>query len=352
MKNADLKQWRNNRPASMFSKSMRWIGNPVGAFERCLEFAYFGQPIFNFFIGNSRDLEQIMHMTKSVYCINSKENLIFLDNVRVDLGENFIQLDTGHILNSRLTAHAISSGEHWSSIRKIRRSKATNLQKGNFYPIANQKYFYHFLVEELPEIISASQSDLEVTFVTYGGQPKFVSDLCNLVGIQLKILERKIHLFERVIIPNYSRMNSNWSIDQLALLKNMIVVEKTNTQKILLLRKGKVRSDEKLEEFLVNYLVPFGFEVIDPDEFTSSEQISIFSNTTEIVALHGAALSNLVFSNSDCRIFEIFNHPYRMYVFRDLARMNSISYASAELNSVHSELEKWLSPPFTKKAEL
>ena len=336
----------------MFAKSKRWVGNPVGALERCLEFAYFGQPMFNFFIGNSRDLEQIMHMSKSVNNINSHGNLIVLDNVRVDLDENFIQLDTGHILNSRLAANAIFSGEHWSSIRNIRRSKAKNLQQGNFYPIANQKYFYHFLVEELPEIISANQSNLEVTFVTHEDQPKYVLELCQLAGIQLRFLERGIHLFERIIIPNYSRMNSEWSRDQLKSLKNRVEGGKFSARKLLLLRKGKVRSDQEFEEFLTSYLGQFGFEVMDPDKFTNNEQIDIFSNATEIVALHGAALSNLVFSNSECRIFEIFNHPYRMYVFRDLARINGNSYTCAEMNSVYADLENWLSKPFIEKAKL
>ena len=228
----DLRKLRNNRPSSLFSKSKRWIGNPVGAFERLLEFAYFGQPMFNFFIGNTQNLEQIMHLSKSVNEINSDKDLIFLDNVRVELCENFIQLDTGHILNSRLTPHAIFSGEHWNLIRNVRKSKVAELKRGNFFPIANQKYFYHFLIEELPEIISANQSNSGLTFVTYEGQPKYVIELCNLAGVELKILESKINLFERIVIPTYSRINSNWSIDQLMFLKEKVKLDRMRILKI------------------------------------------------------------------------------------------------------------------------
>ena len=77
--------------------------------------------------------------------------------------------------------------------------------------------------------------------------------------------------------------------------------------------------------------------------------MNIFSNATEIVALHGAALSNLVFSNLNCRIFEIFNHPYRMYVFRDLAKMTGNSYTSTEMNSIFAKLENWMNEPVVKK---
>jgi capsular polysaccharide biosynthesis protein len=336
----------------MFSKTKRWADNPVGAFERFLEFAYFGQPMFNLFIGNRRDLEQIMHMSKSVNTIESNENLIFLDKVRVELYENFIQLDTGHILNSRLAPNAIFSGEHWNLIRDIRKSKVASLQIGTFYPIAKQKYFYHFLVEDLPEIISMNQSDLDITFVTLKGQSKFVLELCEIAGVKVEILNTKIQLFERLVVPTYSRVNSKWSIDKLMLLKKGVDYDQPNVKKLLLLRKGKVRSDEDFERSLYDFLEPFGYKVIDPDEYSNQEQIKIFSKASEIVAIHGAALANLVFSNTECRIFEIFNHPYRMYVFRDLAKLNGNAYTSAEVDSAFSTLKTWLDGPAVQKGNL
>jgi len=349
MKNADLRKWRNNRPSSMFSKSMRWIGNPIGAFERLLEFAYFGQPLFNIFIGNRRDLEQIIHMSKSIDTIDSNDNYILLDNVRVDLFENFIQLDTGHILNTRLAPKAIFSGEHWNLIRSIRKSKEAGLQVGTFYPIAKQKYFYHFLVEELPEIISASQINSEMTFVSLRGQSKFVIELCELAGIRIEIVDTKIQLFENLVVPSYSRANTKWSIEMLEFLKKGVEIERSDVKKLLLLRKGKVRSDEHFEQSLQDFLAPFGYVAIDPDDHSNHEQIRIFSQASEIVAIHGAALSNIVFSNPECKIFEIFNHPYRMYVFRDLARLSGNPYASAEADAAFSILKKWLSDPTLQK---
>jgi len=317
-----------------------------------LEFAYFGHPLFNIFIGSRSGLEQIMHMSKSVARNESNDDFIYLNNVRVDLSENFVQMDTGHVLNSRVAANAILSGEHWNLIRNVRKSKETELKHGIFYPIANQKYFYHFLVEELPEIINANEQNSDVIFISCSGQARFVFDLCELAGIKIQILDRKIQLFEQLIIPSYSRINSKWSIEQLKSLKKEKGNNDRTHKKILLLRKGKVRSDEKFEESLLSYLVPFGFQVIDPDNLTSMEQIDIFSNATEIIALHGAALSNIVFSNVDCRIFEIFNHPYRMYVFRELARINGNSYTSTELDSVYPELANWLNQSLTDKADL
>ena len=349
MNRKDLRRYRNNRQTSIFAKSRRWIGNPVGAFERLIEFAYFGQPLFNFFIGNRTGLEQIMHMSESFNYIESNESMIILNNVRVDLSENFIQLDTGHVLNTRLAPNSIFSGENWNLIRNVRKSKVDNLKLGSFYPISYQKYFYHFLVEELPEIISINQSGFDITFVTLRGQSKFVIELCELAGIKVKILDTKIQKFEKIVIPSYLRLNTKWSIDKLKFLKNEIDAGRSRLKKLLLLRKGKVRSDENFEQTLQDFLAPYGYEAIDPDEYSNQEQIEIFSQASEIVAIHGAALSNLVFSNSECRIFEIFNHPFRMYVFRDLARLSGNPYASAEADAAFSTLKKWLSDPTPQK---
>jgi len=338
----DFKKWRNNRPASKFSKVKRWRTNPAGAFVRLLEFAYFGRPLINFFVSKHINIEPIIHLSNSFNMTESNENLNYLRNVRVDLRANFIQLDTGHIFNSGMTPNEVYSGEYWNQLRDIRKSKDSQLLPGIFYPIANQKYFYHFLLEELPEIISANRSIEDIKFISSEGQPRFVLELCKLAGIDIHIFENSIQRCENLIIPSYLRENSTWSLEQLRTLKTDTHVNVSYPRKILLLRKGKARSDSIFEESLSNFVSPFDFTVIDPDYYSSSEQINIFSCATDIIAIHGAALSNLAFSNSSCKVFEIFNHPYRTYFFRDLAKNNGNSYTSSELDSVFAELDNWL----------
>jgi capsular polysaccharide biosynthesis protein len=342
MARSDVRKWRSNRSSTLLSKFKRWRANPVGGFVRLLEFLYFGQPIFNFFIGNKGDLEQISQISKSLNTTDSDQNLIFLNNVRVDLNENFIQLDSGHVLNSRLAANAIFSGEQWNLIRNVRKSKENKFNAGRYYSISHQRYFFHFLLEELPEIISADSLDLDISFVTLKDQPKFVSELCQLAGINLQVVNHEIQLFEELVTPSYLRAYSNWSIEQLKLLSNQLEAKDSSFRKILLLRQGKARSDDAFERFLENLLTPLGYRVLDPEKHSNLEQIEIFLNATEIVAIHGAALSNLVFTNSDCKIFEIFNHPYRTYFFRDLAKLNGNSYTSCESPTVQIDLQAWL----------
>jgi hypothetical protein len=342
MARSDVRKWRSNRSSTLLSKYKRWRANPVGGFVRLLEFLYFGQPIFNFFIGNKGDLEQISQISKSLNTSDSDQNLIFFNNVRVDLNENFIQLDSGHVLNSRLAANAIFSGEQWNLIRNVRKSKENKFNAGRYYSISHQKYFFHFLLEELPEMMNANSLQLDISFVTLKNQPKFVLELCQLAGIKLQVVNHDIQLFEELVTPSYLRAYSNWSIEKLKLLSNALEAKDSSFRKILLLRHGKARSDDAFERFLENLLTPLGYRVLDPEKHSSLEQIEIFLNATEIVAIHGAALSNLVFTNCDCKIFEIFNHPYRTFFFRDLAKLNGNSYTSCESSTVQIDLQSWL----------
>ncbi len=349
MRSREKITWRNNRPGSKFARLRRWKSNPLGALVRVVEILYFGQPLRNVFIGNnakngnSFGVELIFHMSKSINSELTNENYIYLENVRVDLRENFIQLDTGHILNTRKIANELFSGQYWDQVRKVQKSRVPKTSNSNVvYPIANQKFFYHFVLEELPEIIAANDLELVDKYISLQNQPNFVRELLDLVGIEVDYTKEEIQSFSKVICPTYSRSNTSWSIEQLQTLVGSEFDDVCRPEKLLLLRAGGVRSDARLEQSIRDFVIPKGFEYIDLDRLTNAEQIRLFENAKEIVAIHGGALSNIVFANKSCRVFEIFTHPYRTYFFREIARMKGIEYTGAESSQALELLETWL----------
>jgi capsular polysaccharide biosynthesis protein len=349
MKSKDVKGWRNNRPSSLLTKIRRWKSNTFGATIRFLEILYFGQPLFNVFIGNngkngnSSGIELIRHMSKSISPNLSNQHYIFLENVRVDMRENFIQLDTGHVLNPRKSPNDLFSGQYWDQVRGIQKSRISNRSNDLMvYPIANQNFFYHFLLEELPEIISAHTLGLAEKFVSLENQPPYVIELLDLAGIKVEYIEGNIHSFRKVICPTYSRSDTSWPIDQLQTLIRRDGSEFYGPRKILLLREGEARSDIDFEKSLRDFLIPKGFECVDPKLLSNLEQIKLFENVKDIVAIHGGALSNIVFTGKDSRIFEIFNHKYRTYFFRDIAWIKGNRYVGAEFSEAFEQLKTWL----------
>jgi capsular polysaccharide biosynthesis protein len=108
------------------------------------------------------------------------------------------------------------------------------------------------------------------------------------------------------------------------------------------LRKNLDRSSEKENSYLESLLGQYGFESIDPGILSIPDQISIFQNATEIVGIHGGALTNIVFSNSGTRIFEIFNHVYRNVDYKELSETLELEYDSCDILEIKERLDLWL----------
>jgi capsular polysaccharide biosynthesis protein len=65
------------------------------------------------------------------------------------------------------------------------------------------------------------------------------------------------------------------------------------------------------EDELYAALAPLGFEFFVPGEASVAEQIRVFSGAQLIVAVHGAALTNIVFSPPTASVIEITNSAMR-----------------------------------------
>ena len=73
----------------------------------------------------------------------------------------------------------------------------------------------------------------------------------------------------------------------------------------------------------------FKLKMTDTEGLSFMEQISLFSNAELIVGIHGAGLTNMVFSTSRCTVLEIFPPPeydYLPYHYMMLAVMRGFSY--------------------------
>ncbi len=307
---------------------------------RLIEILYFGSPLVTLYRKDG-NISYISHLGNSVLQQSTNEDLLDLRDITINLEENIFRLDSGHICSTRVPSHELLSGQYWSQIKSIQSDKQKKFSTQNrVYPIAKQNYFYHFLVEELPEILDVKEKYPETEFLSLAGQPKYVLEYLDLARIKVTfITDLKLKL-SRTLIPTYNRTSTLWTIERLQLLRPE---EKPLSKRILLLRKGLSRSDTWLEEELINLLLPVGFEVIDPDIFHVKEQIEIFSQCSHIVGIHGAALTNILYSNSKCEIFEIFSHPYRASdFFQKLSYLNGNPYQCSEKDEAISKLKLWL----------
>lgn len=64
------------------------------------------------------------------------------------------------------------------------------------------------------------------------------------------------------------------------------------------------------EDDLLAKLEPLGFESIAPGELSHEEQVKLFSSATTVIGTHGAGLTNILFTQPQCHLIEIFPQDY------------------------------------------
>ena len=104
---------------------------------------------------------------------------------------------------------------------------------------------------------------------------------------------------------------------------------KDKPRKIFITRsKNRLRFLENADQ-IENVFSSIGFEIIDADNYSTEDQIRIFSDAECIAGIHGAGLTNMVYRNGVCKVFEIFPPPEQGYLpfhYIMLAQMKAFDY--------------------------
>lgn len=92
--------------------------------------------------------------------------------------------------------------------------------------------------------------------------------------------------------------------------------------------KGRLRFIENIDavEALCR---AHGVTILDTDQLTADQQISVFSSVKYLIGIHGAGLTNMVFSQRKCSVLEIFPPPdlgYLPYHYVLLAKLMGFKY--------------------------
>jgi hypothetical protein len=100
-------------------------------------------------------------------------------------------------------------------------------------------------------------------------------------------------------------------------------------QRVFLTRsKTRLRFIENVHE-LESVLRRYRFKIVDADDLTFEQQISLFASASLISGIHGAGLSNMIYRNGACRVLEVFPPPdlgYLPFHYIMLASMKGFAY--------------------------
>jgi len=195
--------------------------------------------------------------------------------------------------------------------------------------------YYHWLNDVLPRIKLYEDVLHQVDhFCVSASVPaKFLAVLPDF-GIPLnKILlvrDRDKLWFDQLFVsslPGSEGRSPMWAIEYIRhkLIKTRAPI---NPTKKIYLKRGTSTSRKILNEnIVINILQDQGFEIIEPGELSIYEQINLVQQAKTVISAHGAALSNLLFSNPDLTVIELFSPDYfRTDCYYTLASILKLNY--------------------------
>ncbi len=104
------------------------------------------------------------------------------------------------------------------------------------------------------------------------------------------------------------------------------------------------------EECFGGVLEPMGFKEYKLGNMSVAGQIGLFARADVIVAIHGAALTNLAFCRPGTTVLELFAEPWRLRMFENIARVRGLNYGAIVVPDESGGSSK--DPDFTVSPEM
>lgn len=202
--------------------------------------------------------------------------------------------------------------------------------------------YYRNLITFLPRLFYNFDKNLKLGIHRNSSNKfrSFINILCKKLEIKIQFfyLDDNFFHFTDSYIPEF--INKTQSIKILNKLKNETSNKKS---KVYISRQNCNYRNLINEDDVIKRMKAIGYEIIDLNQMSIQEQITIFSNANSIVSPTGSALANTVFCSKDTKVFEIspkYNHKYEdifKYRYSDIAKVLNLDYHRLEADSVSSD---------------
>lgn len=211
--------------------------------------------------------------------------------------------------------------------------------------------YYHWMCGTLP-LLRFYQTFLNITDIDffYIGQfplSGFHKESLERAGIAMSKIVQESCTADRILAAISSRfINFNDPISREAyLFTRSLFRDECNAGKeneknrIYVMRGNSTRRKVINEVEVINFLESYGFQAIEMDNKTVKEQAEIFSRAEAIVAPHGAALTNLLFAQSQATVIEIIPYGYINNCFYVLASYGNLNYFYLTSKNMHQNID-------------
>lgn len=199
---------------------------------------------------------------------------------------------------------------------------------GQFYTLTTlfDEGYPHWLLEALPRLIGlANFPPDEITVLVSRDLTPIQRETLSALGFgryQFQPINDSHLQVELLHFPSYAGEPGNAHPWACAWLRDKLIgrqVPSSRPRRIYVTRRLAQRRRILNEHELAPLLERHGFEFVEAERLSFSEQMHLFSQAECVVAPHGAGLANLIFSPAGCRVLEIFDPAHVRVMYYALA---------------------------------
>jgi len=229
-----------------------------------------------------------------------------------------------------------------------RNSKSIKVDEAVF--IGGGKNYYHWMVDYLPGLGILEEKNLfrDLPVIFNGELTLFQKQSLEQIGFDFSRHldpgeERVIHCSQLWATTRSSKRKTvmgmpDWwqsevENETLSWLRNAFLNTPPHggAGRKLYLSRGNARFRRLLnDQEVVELMLDAGYDIIYPDQLSIGEQVSLFSEASHVVGVHGAAFTNIVFMSPGAKIMEIVGKYKPPQFYKKISGILNISHGVIE----------------------
>tara|TARA_Y100001970_G_scaffold180874_1_gene220213 strand:- start:3619 stop:4728 length:1110 start_codon:yes stop_codon:yes gene_type:complete len=314
---------------------------------------------FNF---KKYNIEKI-NISGQVYTVN--KNIYEIDNGRVftDLVEHVAIIKDNFIL-SKISYQQIKGELKETSYNKVLSNGTNRMKKkikGRVLSLlqgASGNNYFHFMFDIVPKILLLEKMNLlkQIDFYLVPNVENWQKKILSNFGI----LEKQLldsNKFRHIEAEKIYALDHPWYTrgiiqDEIANIPNWIILSLREkfldcskkfpiTDKIFIDRSDSIYNHCKLinNKEIIDYLAKNDFKSYQISKLDFSEQIHLFKNAKIIIGPHGAAFTNIIFSNPGLKIVELIPRTHSSIKCEKFSNLLNFNYTRVNLDLIE-DLDK------------
>ena len=206
--------------------------------------------------------------------------------------------------------------------------KSGRFQKIEQGIVLSSASYYHWLIEDLPTVLSSLREAPNAPLIMLQAPPAYCEDFARAVGrktifVQGPVFVKNLTLTEKCEDVGWPHPRDIEEIETFG--SNFLQAARTNSRKIYISRKFSKRSPRN-EADVERLFSDYGFEILFSEQMSLLAQAEVFQGANFIAGIHGAGLSNMIWSRSGAVVLDIANVGYWTECFHRLAHLKGHTY--------------------------